>query len=272
MILIGSGDAINKGARQLGIPIGSYLIVQTIAYTIIVLALTVLYGGIKWTNADVVYSLLSAAFGFTAFSLMLHSLTHGEAGVNYTIFRSSFVLSTAGAILLLHERISVYKVIGIVFACLAIFSFFYRNGRTGAKMRSLTMAIGAMIVTAGFQIILKVSTNVFSSTLSFVLLMNIFFATFVILYNILFGTFKFPKQTFTLAPLNGILMAFATLCYVTALKHGELSTTVPIIQLSFIITAMLSAKFLHEKFSMSKVIGILCAAVAIAVLGFLRGR
>ncbi|UCF70128.1 MAG: DMT family transporter [candidate division WOR-3 bacterium] len=272
MILIGSGDVVNKRARQLGVPIGSYLIVQSISYSVIVLMLAIIYGGIKWTNTDVIYSLLSAVFGFISVSLMLHSLTHGDAGVNYTIFRSSFVLSTAVAILLLHERISSYKILGIALACLAIFLFFYRNGRSGAKKRSLTVAIAAMVTAAGFQIIMKLSTNVFSSTLSFVLLMNLFFAIFVILYNLLFGTFRFPKQTFTLAPLNGVLMAMATLCYVTALKSGELSTSVPIIQLSFIITAMLSAKFLHEKFSMSKMIGILCAAVAIAVLGFLGGR
>jgi drug/metabolite transporter (DMT)-like permease len=267
MVLIGVGDTINKRARQLAVPIGSYLIVQGISFTIIVLILAILSGGIKWQNSDILFSLLTAIFGFAGVTLMLHSLTHGYASVNYAIFRSSFIISTAAAILLMNERLSANKIFGIVLTCLAIFIFFYNPGRPIAKSRSLLMAILAMTVAAGFQILLKISTRVFSSPLSFILLMNLFFFTFVILYNILYGNFKFPKTTFFIAPLNGILMALATFLYVTALHKGELSTAVPIIQLSFTITAILSAAFLKERIDVLRIAGIICAAIAVMSLG-----
>lgn len=269
MILIGTGDVVNKRARQLAVPIGSYLIVQSVAYSLIIMVLAVLSGGIKWHSPDVLYSLLTAIFGFTGVTLMLHSLTHGHASVNYAIFRSSFVLSAAAAILIMQETLSTQKMAGIALTCLAIFLFFYERGRFVARDRSLLIAIVAMIVAAGFQILLKMSTRVYSSPLSFILLMNIFFGIFVILYNILFGNFQFPKATFLLAPANGILMAFATLFYVTALHKGDLSTAVPVIQLSFIITAILSAKFLKEHISTLRVAGILCAAISILILGLM---
>ena len=223
--------------------------------------------GIKCQRADLVFGLLGAVFGFTGFTLMLHSLTHGHASVNYAIFRSSFVFSSAAALLLLHERLLISKIAGIALAVFAIVLFFYEPKRQAMMSKSLITALIAMFVAAGFQLIVKLSTRSFSSPLSFILLMNIFFAIFVIVYNIILGSFKFPKSTFLYAPFNGILMALGTFFYVTALQKGDLSTAIPIIQLSFIITAILSMIFLQEEIRMRKVLGIICAAIAIMILG-----
>jgi uncharacterized membrane protein len=267
MILIGTGDAINKRARQLDIPIGSYLIIQTIFYTSTVLLLVLVSGNIRLQPADLVYALFGAVSGFAGFTLMLSSLTHGHASINYAIFRSSFVFSTAAALLLLNERLLLTKVIGIALACSAIVLFFYQPKRNNAKHKSLITALAAMLAAASFQIIMKLSTHVFSSPLSFLLLMSIFFGGFVLFYNMISGSFRFPAKTFLLAPINGIFMAVATFFYVTALQRGELSTVVPIIQLSFVVTAILSALFLHENIGALKVFGIICAAIAITILG-----
>ena len=226
-----------------------------------------LSGGIKWQRADLVFGLLGAIFGFTGFTLMLHSLTHGHASVNYAIFRSSFVFSSAAAVLLLHEQLFINKIAGIVLAIFAIILFFYEPRRQKMIHKSLIIALIAMVVAVGFQLIMKLSTRVFSSPLSFILLMNIFFAVFVLAYNITKGSFKFPRSTFLLAPFNGMLMALGTFFYVTALQKGDLSTAIPIIQLSFIITAILSVVFLKEDVGARKVIGIICAAAAIIILG-----
>jgi uncharacterized membrane protein len=269
MTLIGAADTINKRARQLDIPIGSYLIVQSIFYTLTVLVLALLSTGVKWHSADITYSLLGAIFGFAGFTLMLHSLTHGHAGVNYAIFRSSFVFSSAAAIAFLSEVLSLNKTIAIIAACSAIVLFFLEQKRRVLANKSLIMALMAMLIAAGFQFIVKLSTRVYSSPLSFILLMNIFFAIFVVIYNILMRNWKFPKETFLWAPINGTLMASATFFYVTALHIGELSTAIPIIQLSFIITAVFSFAFLKEHLGSLKVVGIVLAAVAIIVLATL---
>lgn len=269
MMLIGSADTINKRARQRSIPIGSYLIIQSIFYTLVILLLALISGGIKLQRADLVFGLLGGVFGFTGFTLMLHSLTHGQASVNYAIFRSSFVFSSAAALLLLNEPLMISKIAGIALAAFALILFFYEPRRKPVMFRSLMTAMIAMFVAAGFQLIVKLSTRVFSSPLSFILLMNLFFAIFVLAYNIALGSFKFPKSTFSLAPFNGILMALGTFFYVTALQKGDLSTAIPIIQLSFIITAILSVILLKEKIGTLKVLGIICAAIAIIILGII---
>ena len=64
-------------------------------------------------------------------------------------------------------------------------------------------------------------------------------------------------------------MASATFFYVTALHKGELSAAIPIIQLSFVITAILSFVVLKEKLGSLKIVGIMLAALAIIVLATL---
>jgi drug/metabolite transporter (DMT)-like permease len=269
MILIGTADTLNKRARQAGIPIGSYLIVQSFSYTLVILTLTLLSGGITWQRADIIYGLIGAIFGFAGFTLMLHSLTHGQASVNYAIFRSSFVFSAAAAVILLNEKMPPMKIFGISLAILAIVSFFHIPRGYTVKRRSMITALVAMVIAAGFQLVIKLSTQVFSSPLSYILIMNLFFGIFALGYNILFGTFEFPKATFLFAPANGFLMAVGTFFYVVALHQGELSSAIPVIQLSFVITALLSALFLKEQIGIRKALGIACAAVAIIVLGII---
>lgn len=269
MVLIGSADAINKRARQRSIPIGSYLIIQSIFYTLVILLLALIAGGIKFQRADLVFGLLGGIFGFAGFTLMLHSLTRGQASVNYAIFRSSFVFSSTAAVLLLNERLMISKSAGIALAVFALILFFYEPRRQPVMFKSLITALIAMFVAAGFQLIVKLSTRVFSSPLSFILLMNLFFAIFVLAYNLVLGSFKFPKSTFSLAPCNGILMGLGTFFYVTALQKGDLSTAIPIIQLSFVVTAIFSIIFLKEEIGIRKVFGITCAAIAIIILGMI---
>jgi uncharacterized membrane protein len=200
---------------------------------------------------------------------MLHSLSHGHASVNYAIFRSSFVFSSAAAIVFLSEALSFGKIAAVITACCAVVLFFFEPKQHVTSNRSLIFALLAMLTAAGYQFIVKISTYVYSSPLSFILLMTLFFTSFVLLYNIVLRNWRFPKQTFIWAPINGILAASATFFYVTALHKGELSTAIPIIQLSFIITAVLSFLFLKERIRSLKIAGIILAALAIIILGTL---
>jgi drug/metabolite transporter (DMT)-like permease len=243
--------------------------VQSGFFTLTIFIFAAFSSGIKFHNTDVTYGLLAAVFGFTGVTIMLHSLSHRHASVNYAVFRSSFVFSSAAAIVFLSEALSFGKIAAVIAACGAIVLFFFRPKQHLTANRSLMLALLAMLTAAGYQFIVKISTYAYSSPLSFILLMTLFFTTFVVVYNIVLRNWRFPKQTFVWAPINGILAASATFFYVTALHKGELSTSIPIIQLSFIITAILSFVFLKERLYRMKIAGIILAALAIIILGTL---
>ncbi len=114
LILIGISDSINKRARQVHIPIRSYLLIEAPFFTCTILIIALLQTGIKISCVDITYSLIGAVLSFAAFTLMLHSLNHGFAHINYAIFRLSFVFSYTAALIFLHEKIGLSKVIGLV--------------------------------------------------------------------------------------------------------------------------------------------------------------
>lgn len=269
LFFIGTADAINKRARQKAIPIGSYLLIQAPFFSITILIITLLHGGFKITNIDIVYAGIGALFSFAAFTLMLHSLTHGYASVNYAIFRLSFISSAAAGIIFLQEILSIGKGIGIVLAACAILFFFYNPKQRIVIKISMMLAVMAMLLATCYHLTLKCATHVFSSTPSFLLLMSLFFFCLVVIYNIFTGKFKIPATTFLYAPFNGILMAFGTLCGIIALTRGDMSTVIPIVHLSFLITFGLSITVLGEKITRFHIIGIICATIAIVLLGLL---
>ena len=267
MALIGIGDAINKKARQENIPIASYLLIQSPFFLLTILLVVLLSTGIKVSTTDILYSALGAIFSFAAFTLMLHSLTYGYAGINYAIFRLSFVFSSAAAIIYWHEKLTTGKFMGIGLAIFALLLFFYRPKSQTILKKSVTSAIFAMLLNACFQLILKSSTHVFSSPSSFLLMMSLFFCVMVIIYNIFSGNPQIPRKTFLYAPVNGMLMALGSLFMIIALSHGNLSTVAPIVQLSFLVTLFMAIVFLNEKIDPIRIIGMISAITAIILLG-----
>ncbi len=264
--VIGVADAINKKARQENIPITSYLLIQSPFFLITILIIALATTGIKINSTDIFYGLVGAVFSFAAFTIMLHSLTHGYAGINYAIFRLSFVFASGAGIFALHENVGLAKGIGIIFAVMAIFLFFYTPKSALDHKKSLGLAIIAMFLSACFQLTLKLATQVFTASPPFLVVMSIFFTLLVIVYNIFFGTFKMPRLVFVYAPVNGILMALGTLFMIISLFKGDVSTVTPIVQLSFLITLVLSIAFLKERINLPRVIGIISAVIAVILL------
>lgn len=268
LVLIGISDSINKKARQARVPVRSYLLIEAPFFTLAVLSVALMQTGIKIQSADILYSLIGAVFSFAAFTLMLHSLTHGFAHINYAVFRLSFVFSSAAALIFMNEKIGSGKVLGLAFAVFAIVIFFFAKNRQKTVKSALVVAICAMFINAIYQIFLKLATRVYSSSPSFLFLMSIFFGIFIIIYNLIMGKISIPRETFMYAPLHGIIMAIGTLFYINAVALGEVSTVVPIVQLSFLITLAISATFLKEKVYIQRLIGILLAVLAIVFLGW----
>jgi uncharacterized membrane protein len=269
LFFIGTADTINKRARQKAIPIGSYLLIQAPFFSATILFIIAISGGLKISALDIVYAGIGALFSFAAFTLMLHSLTHGYASINYAIFRLSLASSSAAAIIFLQEVVNLEKAIGILLAACSIFLFFYNPKQPTAFKKSMILAIIAMLFSSCYHITLKLATHVFSSTFSFLLLMSLFFFCLVVIYNVFTGKFNIPTTTFFYAPFNGVLMALGTLCGISALTRGEVSIVIPIIQLNFLITVILSVSFLKEKINIFQICGVSVAAIAIIVLGLL---
>lgn len=266
LICIGTGDAINKRARQVGIPVSAYLLVQSPFFLCAVLLIALFTTGIRLDRADIMYSIVVAVFSFAAFTLMLISLDQGNASVNYAIFRLSFVFSSALALVIFNETLTLNRIIGILIAAAALFVFFKGTDARTTLKRTLLYAIAAMIFNVLFQLSLKFATTVYTASPSFLLSTAFFFSLLVIAYNLLNRRKAVPKITLLYAPLNGILSALGALFMLIALSQGEVGFVFPLIHMSFVVTFVIAISFLGEKPGRMQILGVTCAAAAIMVL------
>jgi uncharacterized membrane protein len=266
LICIGTGDAINKRARQVDIPVSSYLLVQSPFFLCAVLVIALSTTGIRFSRADIIYGVVVAVFSFAAFTLMLYSLGQGYASVNYAVFRLSFVFSSALALVIFNEHLTLLKILGILIAAAALFVFFQGSGQRIILKKALLFAVAAMTCNVFFQLSLKFATTVYTASPSFLLATSFFFSLMVVVYRLLDRRVPVPKTTFLYAPLNGVLSALGALFMLIALDQGEVGFVFPLIHMSFMVTFIIAISFLGEKPNMMQILGVIAAAAAIMVL------
>lgn len=77
----------------------------------------------------------------------------------------------------------------------------------------------------------------------------------VFLTNTQGGISEISRKSWLFLILSGLATGASWLCYYRAIQIGEVSKVVPIDKLSVVITLVMAAVFLHEKFTPKSVIG-----------------
>lgn len=77
----------------------------------------------------------------------------------------------------------------------------------------------------------------------------------VFLTNTQSGISEISRKSWLFLILSGLATGASWLCYYRAIQIGEVSKVVPIDKLSVVITLVMAAVFLHEKFTPKSVIG-----------------
>ena len=78
------------------------------------------------------------------------------------------------------------------------------------------------------------------------------------------GLNAISRRSWIFLILSGLCTGISWLCYYKALQIGEASKVVPIDKLSVVITMVLAASILHEKFTLKSIIG--CVLIAAGTL------
>ena len=129
------------------------------------------------------------------------------------------------------------------------------------------LAMGASIFAALTSILAKigidgVNSNLATAIRTFVVL--IMFWGMVFITNTQGGIVDISKKSWVFLILSGLATGASWLCYYKALQLGEASKVVPIDKLSVVITMVLAALFLHEKFTPKSVFG--CVLIGVGTL------
>ena len=131
----------------------------------------------------------------------------------------------------------------------------------------LIFAIGASVFAALTSILAKVgiegvNSNLATAIRTFVVLIMSWGMVFIT--NTQGGIADISRRSWLFLILSGLATGASWLCYYKALQLGEASKVVPIDKLSVVITLILAAVFLHEKFTPKSIIG--CGLIGIGTL------
>ena len=120
------------------------------------------------------------------------------------------------------------------------------------------LALASSIFAALTSILAKigisgVNSNLATAIRTFVVLIMSWGMVF--LTNAQGGILDISKRSWIFLILSGLATGASWLCYYKALQVGDVSKVIPIDKLSVIITMVLAAVLLHEKFTPKSIIG-----------------
>lgn len=131
----------------------------------------------------------------------------------------------------------------------------------------LIFALGASVFAALTSILAKVgiegvNSNLATAIRTFVVLIMSWGMVFIT--NAQGGIADISRRSWLFLILSGLATGVSWLCYYRALQMADASKVVPIDKLSVVITLVLAAVFLHEKFTTKSFFG--CLLIALGTL------
>ncbi len=271
MACYGVADFLYKQAATAGIRADHFLLAQACFFFPIVVIYALATGTLVLTPAAL-WGSLAGLFSFFGFYFFIRSLAAGAVSTNASIFRLNFIVTTALAVLLLGEPLTLAKAAGLVLALVATRLLVgagakTQRGSNGMRRRSLAeVAIATLgLGLSNFAHTVGLRHGAVPETLAVAQS-----ALFLPLAGaIVYGSDRRllpPALTFRYASAAGTLLLGATIFLLHSIARGQASVLVPIAQMGFIVAALLGMLVLGERVTPRKAAGLACALAALAVL------
>ncbi len=133
----------------------------------------------------------------------------------------------------------------------------------------LLFAAGSAVFAALTSILAKVGIDGVNSNLATAIrtLVVLFMAWgMVFLTNAQGGISSIGRKSWLFLILSGLATGASWLCYYKALQVGEASKVVPVDKMSTVLTIVLAFIFLHEKFNVKSLVGMILLAAGTLVM------
>lgn len=266
MLCYGLADLVYKRAAMAGVKPHHFLMVQAWMFAPAMVAFALATGSLHIVPA----AAWGAAAGACVFVGLYHftrSLRDGAVSVNAPIFRLSFTITAALAVIVLDEPLGAFKIAGLVLALLATWLLLGGGKAAGVTRASLLRVLLATFSfgIANFCYKLGVMHGATPATMV-VSQAAVFFPLATVFGYLAEGRFNPPRVTWNYAAPAALLLAFAFMLMASSLVTGQASVLVPVAQMGFVITAAAGIFLLGEATSARKIGGLLAAIAALVCL------
>ena len=266
MLCYGLADLVYKRAAMAGIKPHHFLMVQAWLFAPAMVAYALTTGTLHVVPA----AAWGAAAGASVFVGLYHftrSLRDGAVSVNAPIFRLSFTITAALAVIVLDEPLGALKITGLALALLATWLLLGGSGRAGVTRASLMRVLLATFSFGIANFCYKLGVMHGATPATMVVSKEAVFFPLATLFGYLAERrFDPPRATWRFAAPAALLLAFAFMLMATSLVSGQASVLVPVAQMGFVITAAAGILLLGEATSARKIAGLVAAVGALICL------
>ena len=269
--LYGLADFVYKRGAAAGARPHQFLMVQTWFFS----SLALLYGLVSGTlafNAGAWWGALAGVLVVVGYYNFAWSLRHGSVSTNATIFRLSFAVTAALAVVVLGEPLTAVKLAGLAFAlaavCLLLASPDGGKSRAGPEDRaSLARVLLATVAVGIASFTYKLGLLQGAAPIALVVAQGAVAVTLATAFAAHLDRGVRPSRAaLRHAPVAAVLLVCAFVFLAKGLQGGEASVIVPIAQMGFVVTALLGFLLLREPFTLRKGAGLVAAVAALASL------
>ena len=205
--------------------------------------------------------------------LLIESMTTLSAGVCSTIYRLNLALVVPCSVFLLNEKLNWMQYCGVALAILAVIAFLpLEKGDKKERKKLLLpmiMIITASVFRAGLGLSCKYGPIQGASVngINFIIEIIWIFSG-IAYYFIKERQMQFDMKVIKYGAASGILVAGILYFMIKALnvEGANASIVLPIAQMSFLVTFILSVIFLKEKITVPKIIAVICGIGAMLLL------
>ncbi|MGB7542250.1 MAG: EamA family transporter [Burkholderiales bacterium] len=274
MLFFGIGDLIYKRGAAAGAQPHHFLMVQSWVFTPTVALYGLFTGALAFSTAAALWGGLAGLFALTGFYNFAHSLQSGSISINAPVFRLSFTITAALAVVILGEPLTPYKIAGIALALVAVWLLLGAPAAEDAAGRreSRSSLARVLIATAAIGVgnfIYKIGLQAGATPASLIVAQAVVVVTLATaLVGAVDRRIRPSGAALRYAPRAAIVLAFGFVFMVESLARGEASVVVPIAQMGFVVTALLGFLFLREPFTARKGAGLIAALAALASLAY----
>lgn len=232
-----------------------FCIVGVVTSTLVLDGLTLLMGIVAGTLSALANILYIAAMRNTG------------AGIGSTIYRLNLACVALLAFAFLDEAVTPWKIAGLVLAVITVLLMSERtpdHPHGSVFMRAIAILLLASFLRACLGISFKIASIQHVSSASFLALIGIMWIGFGIPHAVFVERDRtLSKETIRYGILSGLLICGIVLFTKLATDHGDASITVPVSQMSFLLTSPAAMLVLNEKMSPRQYIGLAIAVLSI---------
>jgi drug/metabolite transporter (DMT)-like permease len=272
MLLYGVADFIYKRGASAGAQPHQFLMVQTWFFS----SLALLYGLVSGTlvfNAGALWGAAAGVLVVIGYYNFAHSLKSGSVSTNATIFRLSFAVTVALAVLVLGEPLTGSKLAGLALVLVAVWLLLAAPGaargdaRREQRRSSLVRVLVATVAVGVASFAYKLGLREGATPISLVTAQGAVAVTLSTAFSAYLDRGIRPSRAaWRHAPVAAVLLVVAFTFLAKGLESGEASVVVPVAQMGFVVTALLGFLFLREPFTARKGAGLAAALAALASL------